>query len=441
MRLTKVLLLLVFFSGSHQALACNWVNPNIGVSKYLECRSNWRGFLLDTESSKRVSQIAASYVRGEMEKLSALGYVPRQVLTIDEGDLLHANFKKVDKLLDSVNHRIRRDSAMQAQGDLVENGLDTVKNLLPVGLFAGISLAYDKFPVVDAVLKRAGLKSGGSGLVSVIVLPMKVELIQDIETGQIFDMDTHQVSDKDGNNIIYSASSFAKSSVKDTSPITVDFRTTFLLSKDLKINASGPTKTTGAQFNLGLIWANQIVSTHQLMGYGWALGAPARSAKQLTTHLNKIPGLKNLIPGASFLLAGAGLDKLGVDSIKFGSTSFSTLNPLDDEIDSTGIVTFHPSRWLWFRWNLVKSQKKKQLEAVEQWTPGNYRANGFVVAALESDGETQSQLNGVELVGDENKSSLVGTALSSAYNGVFSMVKVAPSTMEDQEDKEDLEQE
>lgn len=419
--LKRLITALTLMGPAQQALACNWVNPTDGITRYIECQSNWRGFITEPEVTKRMVEIGASYARGEAEKFAALAMIPRQLITVDAADSIHANFRKADQLIDSVNARIRRESAMQDGLDSWSD--DGFRRSLPVGVFAGFSYSSKNLPLADQVLKLLNMTSGASVTFALVMMPKKIVLVQDVQTGQILNLKDKTVtrSEEDATPIPFESSSFNTRAAEQYTRegglrrLAIDFRPMVIAAADLAPGLETG-KKNDAHFNLGLVFGDQVVSTHQLLGAGISGSIPAKAANAMVN----VPGI---IPApARFILRGMGAHRLGVDTVKWGTTVATPQNPFADSINTTtNIVTFKPVTYLWFRWSLTNGRGVGNSDAqatADAFNIGEYRANGFVSMGAFNDGETESQLNGVQLIGNDEKQSLIGWALSSTLAGL-----------------------
>ena len=445
--LNRLLIIMMISLASPLAMACNWVNPTDGVTRYLECQSNWRGFITEPAVTKRMIEIAASYARGEAEKFANLEMVPRQLMTVDAADQIHADYRGANELIDAVNHRIRRESAMQ--DDLDPWHSEVFRRSLPVGLFAGFSYSSKTLPFADQVLKLVNMTSGASITFAMVMMPKKIVLVKDVNTGQILHLKDLTVtkSEDDATPVALTDSSFMAESAKQYTEegalrrFDIDFRPMIIVAADVAPGVDAG-KKSDAHFNMGMVWGDQIVSTHQLMGAGLSGSIPAKSS----SVIKNVPGI---VPApVKFLLTGLGAHKMGVDTLKWGTTVGSAQDAFDNKIDTNGIVTFKPATYLWFRWSLTGGKGVKGNNAADEarqtadtFNISEYRANGFVAMGGFSDGETDSQLNGPKLVGDAEKQGLVGYALTQSFVGIKSVIYPEDEKVEDDDDREEEEEE
>ena len=214
--------------------------------------------------------------------------------------------------------------------------------------------------------------------------------------------------------------------------LTWDTRTVIIPSADAKLGTNGQFKQRGPQVTMGMVFGENIYSTHQLLGQGLSVSAPTKLAATM-------PSIPLLGPVSKAILGAAALAK--VDTVKIGITR--GMQSPEGETDQKAIKTYSENVWLWFRWDngakVNASAAQLNLpEIAKDLAQGKARASAFWVIAPWSDGESQSIYNGIDGTGGD----IFGDVLKQVIGQYLSpeeMDKIAEESELTDEQKEALE--
>lgn len=389
--------LVVSFMAVDAAVACNWYRTGRD-GEFLECRSSYKNFMLAGDDRvERIVEAAKFLAMGEFQKLSNESWAIRQALTIDEGESLLKNRANAAAVMNEINNQVRKRAAMDE--DL---NLDDLKDLVPAAYVFGLTVSLNsKMPLDKLLSKLPALQPGGSVFVGVALLPQKV----------------HYKLDNKGNEIALSA----------TDKITWDTRTVLIPSADGRLGTKGQFKQKGGQVTMGLVFGENILSTHQLLGQGLSVSLPT----QVAASIPKIPLLG---PVSKTILNAAALAK--VDTIKVGITKSAQSS--ENETDVSDIKTYSENIWVWLRWSNGKALDANTVsDTATDIAQGKVRASAFWVMAPWGDGESSAFINGLGGDGASVFSGVLKSVLDQ-YLGLDELDQIANETQLTPEQKEDL---
>ncbi|NQZ19044.1 MAG: hypothetical protein HRT44_07305 [Bdellovibrionales bacterium] len=358
MYLKSLLVGLSLLLSAQSALACNLYRTGEN-GEYLECRSSYKNFMLaDTNRVERIVEAAKYFALGELQKLSNESWMIRQALTVDEGEQLLQNRVDAKIIMDQINDQLRQRAAQEETLSWYD-----INDIVPSAFVMGLTISINKkLPLNSLFSKLPALQPGGSIFAGVIMIPQKID----------FKMNT--------NGVEMELSTIEK--------ITWDYRTVIIPSADGRLGSNGQFKQQGPETTFGMVFGENIYSTHQLLGQGWAVSLPTQVS-------GVIPNLPVIGPLGNGILRAAALAK--VDTVKIGLTRASQHPELATNDDA--IKSYSENLWMWFRWNnsnaLQQAMQGTPADAVADLQQGKGRISAFWVMEPWSDGESTSFYNGL----------------------------------------------